>query len=349
MRQLLFLAILALIGRPVAAQSTATLRGIDVYRSSILTPLEVHKRFDERLRNYVSNRNAPLRANQEKAEALRVEMEKEASVIPGIYWVQLHVSEYFTSVDHALYVVFDVVDKADISRMAFSPSPKAHLSDPGGLLRAWHSYVTAGEVLSRRGEMPLDRPDCPGFYCLWGGKPELDQPQLAFVEGARNRGEELRRVLRADADGEQRAAALFILSYSTSGVDVINVCQAGLMDADARVRGAALQVLADIANHNPEIIIPLERVLPRLDDPSAAVRGKAMGLLVPLVERTAYNQTIMKSAPRIATLMKLSQPESRDLAFTVLGLLSKKNFDRSDFASWDAWAQSAVAPPPAIR
>jgi len=55
---------------------------------------------------------------------------------------------------------------------------------------------------------------------------------------------ELRRVLRSDADGDARAAALFVLSYSTSGADVVGLCGEALSDPDSSVRGAALQIMA---------------------------------------------------------------------------------------------------------
>ena len=139
-----------------------------------------------------------------------------------------------------------------------------------------------------------------------------------------------------------RADALFILSYSTAGADVVSLCREGLLDSDARVRGAALQVLADIANHHPELPIALERVLPRLDDPSATVRGKAMGLLVPLAEREAYGAVMLSAAPRLVALLKLTQPESSVLAYTLVGMLSKKHYDRLDLPSWESWAKKAA-------
>ncbi|HEX4047063.1 MAG TPA: hypothetical protein VH309_04490, partial [Elusimicrobiota bacterium] len=85
------------------------------------------------------------------------------------------------------------------------------------------------------------------------------------------------------------------------------------------------------------------RVRPRLDDPAFSVRGKAMGLLVPLAERDAYREDMLRAAPRLAALFKFAQPESRDLAFTLLGILSKKHYDRGDYASWNAWAEKAAA------
>jgi hypothetical protein len=339
MRQAIATAVLFCgIATAAGAQSTATLRGIDVYRSIAFPQKEARRLFEERLRDYVQLRNARTQGALEKAEVLRLAMQKEAAAVPGVAYVDLHIAEYFTSVDHAMYAVFDVVDVADASRLAFTPAPKAKLKDPTGVLAAWRAYVDLGEAVSRRGEMSLDRPNCPGFYCLWGGTPALDEAQKAFVEAAVKQQVDLRRILRADADGDIRSAALFVLSYSTSSKDVLDLCHEALSDSDSRVRGAALQILADIANHHPELPIALDRVLPRLDDPSAAVRGKTMGLLVPLAERPAYQGAMETTALRLVALLKLSQPESRDLAFTLVQMLSKKVYPRDDFASWDAWA-----------
>jgi hypothetical protein len=346
MRKALLAALLFSTALGARAQSTATLRGVDVYRSAVLTPEEAHRRFDSRLRDYVHLRNLGSPGSVAKAESVRREMEQETEAIPGVAWAELHLSEYYTSVDRAIYAVFDVVDQADGSRLSFSPAPKAAPPDPDGLLAAWRKYVAAGEVVSQRGEMTVDRPNCPGFYCLWGGTPELDAAQTAFVVGASKRGGELRRVLSGAADGDARSAALFVLSYSTSGADVVELCHEALSDPDSSVRGAALQILADVANRHADRIIAMDKVLPCLDDPAFNVRGKAMGLLVPLAERDGYREVVMRASPRLVALLRLTQPESHDLAFTLLGILSKKSYDRQDYASWDAWAAKAAAGKP---
>jgi hypothetical protein len=345
MRKAFLAASLLAAALPARAQSTATLRGLDVYRSAVLTAPEAKRLFNDRLREYVTLHNAGTPGAMEKSESLRAAMEKQARGLPGVVFAELHISEYFTSVDHAMYAVFDVVDAVDASRLAFTPAPKAHLSDPGGLLAAWRKYVALGEELSRRGAMPIDRPNCPGLYCLWGGTPELDSAQTAFVGGAAKYAVDLKRILHAEADGEARSTALFVLSYSADAVEVVKLCHEALTDSDARVRGAALQILADVANHRPDLPIALDRVIARLDDPAAAERGKAMGLLVPLAEQDSYRKVMLTGAPSLAGLLKLSQPESRDLAYTLLGMISKKNFDRQDYAAWDAWA-AKVSPKP---
>ncbi len=329
---------LLLTAAPARAQSTATLRGLDVYRSRALTPEKARALFGERLNQIVSLRNQRRPISLEKAEALRKELEREAAKIPGIADARLVISEYFTSVDHALYVTFDIVDEADRGRLAFSPVPKKTAADPGGLLAAWKAYYELGSMLSRRGQMPVDRPDCPGFYCLWGGAtPELDALQKQFVAGAAAKERELRMVLAHEADADKRAAAVFVLSYGARGEKVVEASLAALKDPSSTVRGAGLQILADIINHRKDLRVDGDAIIPLLDDPSASVRGKTLGLLVPMVDEPAQRKKILAAAPRLIDILKLAEPGSHDLAFTVLGQLSQKSFDRRDYASWEKW------------
>ena len=334
---------LLLAAAPARAQSTATLRGLDVYRSATFTPEKARELFGPRIAEIVQLRNQHRPASTEKAETIRKSIEREAAKLPGIADAKLTISEYFTSVDHALYAMFDVVDDQDRARLAFAPAPAKTLPDPDRLLAAWKSYYDLGSMLSRRGQMPVDRPDCPGFYCLWGGAtPELDALQKKFIAGAAARESELRGVLAHETDADKRAAALFVLSYGPRGEKVIESCLAGLKDPSSTVRGAALQILADIINHRKDLRVDADAVVPLLDDPSASARGKTLGLLVPLVDDKAQRKKLLAAVPRLIEILKLAEPESHDLSYTVLGQLSQKSFDRRDYASWQKWGVEAT-------
>lgn len=330
--------LLALAPSPARAQSTATLRGLDVYRSTVLTPAKAKELFGKRIAEIVVLRNHRRPASAEKAEVIRKGIEREIAKIPGIAYAGLTLSEYFTSVDHAMYATFDVVDESDLGRLAFSPVPKRHTTDPEGLLAAWKAYYDLGSALTRRGQMPVDRPDCPGFYCLWGGAtPELDALQKKFIGGAQTKERELRTVLAHEGDADKRAAALFVLSYGTRGERVIESCLAALKDPSPVVRGAGLQILADIINHRKDLRVDADMIVPLIDDPNGSVRGKTLGLLVPMVDDERSRAKILAASPRLVDILKLSEPGSHDLAFTVLGQLSKKAYDRRDYASWEKW------------
>ena len=334
---------LLLCAAPARAQSTATLRGLDVYRSVALTPAQARALYGERLNQHVFLRNQHRAASNEKAEALRKQIEAEVAKLPGVAYAALTVSEYFTSVDHAMYATFDIVDENDRGRLAFYPPPKKTIPDPDGLIAAWKSYYDIGSALSKRGEMPVDRPDCPGFYCLWGAAtPELGKLQDKFIGGALTKEKELRAVLAYDADGDKRAAALFVLSYGSRGEKVVESCLTALKDPVSAVRGAALQILADIINHRKDLRVDADSIVPMLDDPSVSVRGKTLGLLVPLIDDSSQRKKILAAVPRLIDILKLSEPGSHDLAFTVLGQLSQKSFDRRDYASWEEWAKTSA-------
>jgi hypothetical protein len=330
--------LLAAAPSPARAQSTATLRGVDVYRSAVLTTDKAKELFGRRIAEIVVLRNHRRPASTEKSEVIRKQIEREAATIPGIAHAGLTLTEYFTSVDHAMYATFDIVDESDRGRLAFAPEPKKATSDPGGLVAAWKSYYDLGSALSRRGQMPVDRPDCPGFYCLWGGAtPELDALQQKFVAGAAAKERELRTVLAHEASADKRAAALFVLSFGPRGEKVVESCLTALKDPSPVVRGSGLQILADIINHRKDLRVDADKIVPLLDDPSSSARGKTLGLLVPMVDDESQRKKILAAAPRLIDILKLSEPSSHDLAFTVLGQLSQKTYDRRDYPKWESW------------
>ncbi|PIR15306.1 MAG: hypothetical protein COV48_15060 [Elusimicrobia bacterium CG11_big_fil_rev_8_21_14_0_20_64_6] len=331
---------LLMTAAPVRAQSTATLRGLDVYRSAVLSVENARSLYGARLNHIVYLRNQHRSASTAKAEALRKEIEREAGKLEGVAYADLSISEYFTSVDHAMYITFDIVDEADRGRLAFSPAPLKTVSDPGGLLASWKEYYDLGSALARRGQMPVDRPDCPGFYCLWGAPtPELGALQKKMIAGVVSKERELKTVMAHEKDAEKRAAAVFLLSYGTRGEKVIEACLSALKDPSAVVRGAGLQILADIINHRKDLRVGADKIVPLLDDPSRSVRAKTLGLLVPMADDPDHREVMLAAVPRLLDILKMREPGSHDLAFTVLGQLSKKSHDRRDYASWEKWAE----------
>lgn len=340
MTRALLLALLSAAVVPAAGASTATLRGVDVYRSARLDAARAEQLYGPRIREYVSLRNAGQASAGAKAEKVRRQIEAEVAKRPGVAFASVRVVEYYTSVDRSLYMSIDVVDESDRSRLAFSPAPAKRFGDPGGLLAAWKKYDELG---ARFCALSLERRSCPGFYCTWGdATPELAALQKKLADGVPAKVPELRAVLLGDADGDKRASALYALSYSKSGEALVEDCLRALKDPDGAVRVAALQILADIANSRKELKIDLARVLPALDDPLGTVRVKVLGLLVALSGDKSQRARLLAAAPRLAELLKLRQPDSSELAFTVLGLVSRKDYDRRDLQSWDRWAAGAA-------
>jgi len=140
-----------LFGRSRArAQSTATLRGVDVYRSKVLTSEEAHGRFDSRLREYVLLRNMRGPGSIAKAESLRREMEKETEASPASRGPNC-TSRNISPPSITRCTRSSTLSTRQTPRASLRSGAERRRVRPAGLLAAWRKYVVAGEVVSQRG------------------------------------------------------------------------------------------------------------------------------------------------------------------------------------------------------
>ncbi len=331
---------------PVCAQSTATLKGIDVYRSSVVTLEDIRRKSDRLLDSYLRQRNDGRRAAMKAAERTKTEIENQIRSLGKLAFVSMAYSEYVTSAERTAYVTFDVVDNADArTRMPFREAPSGYAGDPSGILEAWRQYSDLGQSQLDKGSISTDRPACPGFYCTWGSStPELEALEKRFSGEAPALKSDLKKVLDEDASPQSRSAALSVLSYLPDGAEVAALALSGLHDPSVEVRSAALQILSDLAIYHKEIFLDARDIIAALDYPTVSDRSKAMGVLVGLVDNVAYRPyVISRAAPYLVPLLKLSQPSNHDLAFTLLGVLSQQSYDRHDYDSWQKWVDGVAA------
>ncbi|MDD5630321.1 MAG: hypothetical protein PHU21_14750, partial [Elusimicrobia bacterium] len=148
-----------------AIPSTATLRGIDVYRSETVTSAAAARRLGPKVSLYVQRSNeggAALRF----AEGLKAELEAEMKRLGDFAYVGMHVGRTVSASAYEVTVTFDVVDAKDAAaRMPFPSRPQGHLPDPRGLLAEWRAYWTLCSALRQQDEPVVERPACPAFYC----------------------------------------------------------------------------------------------------------------------------------------------------------------------------------------
>lgn len=331
---------------PVWAQSTATLKGMDVYRSETLTVEAVGKAAGPLIARYLRLRNSGTEKSFKFSEELRAEIEGKVRGLGKLAVASLYYGEYATSAEHTCYLTFDVVDEADAkARMAFRPAPTGRVKDPQGLLAAWRQYSDLGESLLAQGLITSDHPSCPAYYCLWGSAtPELAALEKLFIEGAEPNKKLLLEVLDRDAEAQNRAAAVFVLSYLSDAKEVADIMQMALDDPGAEVRGAGLQVLSDVALFHKTVFLEPQKIIPMLDDPATSVRSRALGVLVALAGNPTYRPYVeSRAAPYLLPLLKMEQPSVHDLAFTLLSMLSKETYGRRDYKAWESWISSQAA------
>jgi hypothetical protein len=241
-------------------------------------------------------------------------------------------------------VTFDVVDASDAAkRMPFYAPPQGRFADPGGLLSGWRSYSALCADMRRRGDTSNERPACSSFYCPWVASNDATRKfDGKFRSEVPGHYGALLAVLGGDFDPGNREAAAYLLAYSTSAKTVSEIMIKALQDPDREVRAAALTVLADMSGYRSNVFIEAFRIMPALDYPTVSDRSKALAVLAGLASRPEYQSYIIsRASPQLVRLLRSLDPGLRDLAYTVLGMASGKNYDRKDIAAWEAWSAGA--------
>lgn len=340
---------MTLAARPAAAESSVTVKGLDVYRSQTLDAKGVYSAAQPELSQFLRLRRSNRRGDEAAIQRAKEALEAKIRGLGAVSSVKVFYSEYADGAQKTAYVTVDAVDAADVAaRTAFDRAPAGHEGDPGGALDAWRRYAELGESLFRQGQLSLaDRPECPGLYCSYGSStPELSALQKRLVAAAVSHRDELRAAASSDADPRRRAAALFALAYSPDGKLVVEASLNALRDPAEEVRGAGLQVLADVALYHKSFFIDSSRVIPVLDDPSASVRSKALAVIQALSGNNSYRTYLAsRASPALLALLKLLQPANHDLAYTALASLSGQSYGERDYGAWAGWVETHASTP----
>lgn len=326
-----------------AFSSEVHFEGVDVYRSKTLTVEKIEAETLPLIRSYSRLRGRATKASRRRAARLKGRIEDRIRGLGDFAFVNLYYSEYFVASKRASYVTIDVVDSANAAdRLPFRSGPKkSGLNDPEGLLGAWKQYETVWEELGRTGTSVTERSSCPSFHCRWGAAdPRIERLDRRFTQFVPSNKKALNEIMFNDADPERRRAAVFLLAYLKNGKKVSDAMADALRDPDESVRAAGLEVLSDISVYHSAVPLNINRLVDALDYPSSSDRSKAMAVLVGKVEDPKYRGYLLKfGAPRLLRLLQLKQPSNHDLAYTLLGLLSRQSFERRDYDSWARWVK----------
>lgn len=326
------------------AQSSPTFRGADLYRSQHLTVEAIDKKVGTLLSSFLVVRGQNRPAHKKAAEKLKLQIEGEIRALAALSFVSLHYSETFGAAGRESYITYDVVDAEDAGRrMPFYAPPVGKTPDPAGLLAAWQEYTRHGEALTRRGEMPVgERRECSSAYCPFtAATPEMTALEKRFMQDVRAKQQEIRAAAAEEADPAKRAAALFLTGYLGAPA-ASEMALAALKDPDSGVRAAALRILSDVALYHKNVAFDPGPLADALDYPAVSDRAGALAACVALSDNPERRQFLLsRVVTALPRLLKVNQPSNRDLAFTLLSVLSQKSYARDDYAAWEAWAQEA--------
>jgi hypothetical protein len=346
MRFYAILALGALLAAPASAARTKYIfDGVGVYGTNSLTAKQIEEKIGEQARRYYNRRGVKSKMVKREAARMRKKIAADVKKMGDFAWLQLHEIRVPSEDGQRHYLFFfEVIEKKDMSRrMPFRDAPKDTVKDTSGLLEAYAKYDAAGWALVRKNELRVERQDCPAYYCTWGGaRPELARLQAAFSGKVTPYKKLLIQVMQEDKDPARRANAIYLLTYHGDGAELSNAISHGLIDPSAKVREAAMNVYTDIAIYNSELPIPVHQILRHLDFPLPEDRDRALSLMLSLANNPDYRSFLLhKASTPILKLLRDGSPANREMAHTVLRLMSDVEYKRDDYEAWEKWVWKA--------
>lgn len=343
MKATLIALLLALPGvRAHAASHTRwELGGVEFYGSENADSAKVAERYGDDIRHML-NRWGGSKVAKRQAEDMRAALEKKVKDANGFGWVRLDVVQLGREEGGPMkaLLMFDVIEKAAMAeRYPFRPAPTKDVKDTSGLIEQWAAYSEVARASALSGVGELKRTACPAYYCPEGnGGPEMNAFESKFREAVPGYKQLLLQILREDADPSKRARSLYLITYLPDASDVTALVSSGIGDPDASVREAAVTILNDLAVHRQDVQFPVREMARLLDYPGAQDRQHGLALLLSLSGNKDYTSLIYgPSADRVLRLLRTKHPGVRQMAHTLLTVLSGETHKPDDYEGWDKW------------
>lgn len=336
-----FLVLLFFVICQVAFAQTPQLKGVDMYGSSQITLEQIQQKFGDKITKFAESY---ARQDLEAAEKLHNEIVTGIRGMGEFALVELSSITYYTE-PQSIYITIDLVDEKDrAERMSFLAEPVKEFADPDGLFKLWAEYENKGFELLSKGELKSTMPDCPVLHCIFGFEhPALRKYLELFNSGAAKHKQLLIQILREDKEIEHRAHAPYLLAHLSDAQEVVNVLLPAIRDRHSGVRNSALRVLAFIATGRKDVDIPLDPILKAVNYPTTTDRNKSLYALSGLATNPNNKKAITERAgPLLLKLLRLSQPNNHDPAYSILKTISGKEFGERDYKAWDDWLKSQL-------
>lgn len=332
--------VLCLNAASLDAQTIETvLGGVDVYRSKILTKDSIMAHHGDLIRSLAQGMGKGDWDLVGKAHGGLMESLHR----PGVAAASIGFTMSWEQNKNVVYVAFDIVDQADSAkRMNFAPRPHGYVPDPLNAAAKMQEFMDTAMHFAQTREITPQSTNCPALHCFVDFDHPRLKPYLAIFDSAALKHEaQLIDVVRNDSNGVKRANALFVLAHMKDAAHMIDVLTPSIRDADGTVRNNALRVLMMITLKHPDLPLPVDAILPRLDDPNSAVRDKAAYVVAEMAKRPQYRAAIIAQLPTVLALLHLEQENNHDPAYQILKNLSGLSYGDRDYALWEKWGSTA--------
>lgn len=242
------------------------------------------------------------------------------------------------------FLIVDLVDAEDAHRLRFLPEPSGHPRDPEGLVARWRAYEARAFQLMQEGKLDLEKGSgCRVAHCVLGfDHPELAPFEPEFLAKVPPSQDALVKVLREDADAENRAAAAFLLAYAATPEQSVERLVPSIRDPSSSVRNNVLRVLTATQEEADHPLLEAAVVVDALALPEFSDRNKSLYLLQMLLEDQKPEALKAQAAPlvrqlgrRLVALTSSQAPNIREPAVAVLQRLTGKSLGSPE--QWKAW------------
>lgn len=188
-------------------------------------------------------------------------------------------------------------------------------------------------------QLDNDSEECPVYHCIASFHDPRLQPYLTvFQRGAITEKLMIINTLRQDKNPRRRSAAALLVGHFQDPKEIISLLSMGVEDSDSEVRNNVLRVMATTLYKAHLSQMDSGPFIRLLDSPYVTDRNKALSILIMLAEDpNAQAQILQQGGAHLVDLLRLTQPDNHDLAYTLLRKVSHQNFGELQFEKWSKW------------
>ena len=156
------------------------------------------------------------------------DVEERLDKMPGVVESQLEA----VCCEDGKMILYVGIEEKGTPHFERREAPEGDVRLSAEILSLYQQFLTALEIAVRKGD---SADDITRGHSLMAN-PETRAIQMQFIPLAKDHLRELRDVLRASSDEEQRAAAAYVIGYAFHKSDVVGDLQYALRDPSSSVR-----------------------------------------------------------------------------------------------------------------
>lgn len=217
--------------------------------------------------------------------------------------------------------------------------PEGDVDLPKEILSSYRDFLEAYTSAARRNSLAEDLTHGHSLMA----DPLAREIQIKFIDMAKANQAILHNVLRNSSDDEQRAAAVYVMSYAPDKRVIIDDLQFALRDADSEVRANAVRALMALtvyARLNPDMSLRIEPTwfVEMLNSPSWSDRHHALDALQILTDKRDPATMDLLRERALPALVEMSRWKTLSHALPAF-MLTGRLTNLTDEQIQDAWTR----------